>query len=95
MIKINQKDIFEISNILKVLSNPERIEILCYLEKDKKDVTSIVKNVDAPQSTVSNHLAVLKKHWIIEWKRDSRKIIYKISDKKYIKLVKKLKDILT
>ena len=94
MLKIEQNEVFEISNILKLLSNPDRLAVLYYIYKDKSDVTSIVKNVDAAQSTVSNHLTVLKEHWIIEWKRDSRKIYYKITDKKYIVLLKKLKKIL-
>jgi len=87
------KNTFEISNVLKILSNPDRLAILSFIDKDKKDVSTIVKELKIPQSTISNHLKNLKIGWILESDRKGRKVYYKIIDRNIFELMKELKKI--
>ena len=83
----------EISSILKILSHPDKLTILWFIDKDKKDVSSIVKELKIPQSTVSNHLRYLKTNKILESERKARNVYYRIIDKRIFEFMKELKKI--
>ena len=87
------KNTSEVSEILKILSNQDRLWILSYLDKDEKIVSDIQKNIPAAQSTVSNHLALLKKHGFVSSKRTGKEVKYKIIDKKILKFMKSLRKV--
>ena len=82
-----------ISKILKVLSNPDRLSILCYLDKDKKKVSSIIKATWLSQSLVSQYLQQIKLQWIVKSKKEWRSVEYHISDKSVLKLLKEINKI--
>lgn len=93
MLKKLYKNTEEISEILKEISNPDRLAILCYIHKGEKNVWEIVEYTWISQPQVSQHLSNLKEHGILESKRDWRKVLYKIKDKKILKVMASLKDI--
>ncbi|HMB01821.1 MAG TPA: metalloregulator ArsR/SmtB family transcription factor, partial [Spirochaetota bacterium] len=68
----------KISEKLKALGNPTRFAILVGLLKDECNVTQIQQKLDLPQSTVSQHLNILKNINIIQGKRKGTQVCYQI-----------------
>ncbi|MFH1454020.1 MAG: metalloregulator ArsR/SmtB family transcription factor [Armatimonadota bacterium] len=85
------KDIYiKKADILKALGHPTRLRIVEGLLNDECNVNHIVECLDMPQSTISQHLAVLKSAGILEGERRGTEICYKVVNgdvKKIIKLM--------
>jgi len=90
---VNLEKIDNIANILKNFSNTNKLKILCYIGKEEKNVSDIIKNVWCSQSQVSQILNKMKLENILESKREWKEIFYKISDQNIIKLILNLKNI--
>jgi len=60
----------KISEILKALSHPVRLQIIEGLIKNECNVSEIQKILKLPQSTVSQHLRILKNAGIIKGRRN-------------------------
>jgi len=82
-----------VADVLKILSNPDRLAILCFIDTDEKNVNSIVDHTHLSQPQVSQYLAQMKEQNILEANREWRNISYKISDKKILDLMQSLKRI--
>lgn len=88
--KKSKKELAEVVSFLKVISEENRLKILCILQKGELCVCEIWQYLDLPQNLVSHHLKVLKDFNIVESRRESTKIIYFLKPKmakKYIKLL--------
>lgn len=70
------------ARLLKVLSDVNRIKILCILSKEKICVCDLAKKLELAQNLVSHHLKVLEESMILEKSRDGNQIFYSIIDKK-------------
>ena len=68
----------EMGNILKAMAHPARLQIVAGLKKDGCNVSEIQRNLGLPQSTISQHLRVLKQAAIIRGRRDGTKICYTV-----------------
>ena len=66
---------------LKVLSDKNRLKILCFLRDWPKWVCQIADFLDLPQNLVSHHLKKLKEAWILDSKRQGVRILYFYNDK--------------
>ncbi|MHA2202766.1 MAG: ArsR/SmtB family transcription factor [Candidatus Hodarchaeales archaeon] len=62
--------------ILKVISNPLRLEILNYLHQKPNCVCELVRKLGAKNSTVSYHLSYLAKFSLIQDKMTGGNVIY-------------------
>ena len=77
------------SNILKAIANPIRLCILnCLMNSNECNVSELQKKLDKPQSTISQHLRILKQAGIVKGERDGLEIHYLIIDKEVEKLLK-------
>ena len=91
----NKKSISKAGNLAKVLkkiSEPNRLKILCTLKDGEKCVCDIWQCLKLPQNLVSHHLKVLKDLNLISSKKVGLKVFYKLNQKmvkKYLKLLKK------
>lgn len=86
----SKKELTEVVNFLKVISEENRLKILCILQKNELCVCEIWQYLDLPQNLVSHHLKVLKDLCLVESKKEGTKVIYSLSSKnvdKYIKLL--------
>jgi len=73
----NSNDDFEmVVNFLKVINEPNRLKIICFLRHGEQCVCEIWKNLDLPQNLTSHHLKTLKDFGLIESRQEGRKIIY-------------------
>ena len=80
-------DLKKCSQILKVLGNPKRLEIVLYLKEKEMNVHELEKKVDLSQSALSQHLAILRKSKIAHTRREAQKIFYSLSEGYTAKIV--------
>jgi DNA-binding transcriptional ArsR family regulator len=79
-----------ISKLLKALGHPARLKIVKGLIGNKCNVNKMVKALAIPQSTVSQHLNVLKAAGVIKGERRGVEVCYRVIDA----LAKKIADLL-
>jgi ArsR family transcriptional regulator len=66
--------------IFKALGHPLRVRIVCGLLKESCTQTRIAESLDLPQSTVAQHLDVLRRIGIVEGKRDGAEVVLRVAD---------------
>lgn len=88
-----KNDAKRIAELLKVLSNDNRLLILCTLMQKSMTVSELGEYVDdISQSALSQHLAILKAHGILDNHKSGQNITYFIADsrvKEIIEVIKK------
>ncbi len=75
------------SNLLKAMSNQNRLMILCHLSSGEKCVSELEKGIGLSQSALSQHLALLRKDKLVETRRDSQTIYYSLSGDEAISVI--------
>jgi DNA-binding transcriptional ArsR family regulator len=75
------------SEFLKSLANPVRMRILCLLADGEASVGEITEKLDARQSLVSQHLALLRKDGLVRPTRDGQSIRYALADARVERLI--------
>lgn len=74
--------------MLKVLAHPVRICIVKgLLDKGECNVSHMQNCLDAPQSTISQHLQKLRTAGIIEGRRNGLEIFYSVCNEKVAELI--------
>lgn len=68
----------EASELLKALANRHRLLILCQLVDGEKSVGQLAEFLGIRDSTVSQHLALLRRDRLIAGRRDGQTIWYRI-----------------
>ena len=71
-----------VAETLKLLSNPFRLMILCCLSEGELTVGELNEQVDLSQSALSQHLTKLRESKLVETRRESQTIYYRIEDSK-------------
>lgn len=77
---INEYEIKNLANILNLLGDESRLQIIIYLNDKESCVNEIINNVNLSQPLVSHHLKVLKDANIVSSTKCGKKVIYKIVD---------------
>lgn len=90
---MKMKNYAGISEILKALSHPARVEIIDRLEKNGCNVSKIQKNIGLPQSTISQHLKILRNAGIIKSRREGTKVCYEVEIKEVRSIIRMLGDL--
>ena len=67
------------SQLLSAMSNEKRLLILCQLVEGECTVGELAERLGIRQSTVSQHLALLKKDGFVESRRDAQSQFYSLS----------------
>ena len=65
--------------LLQSLGNKSRLMIMCQLLEGEKSVGQLAEFLQARESTVSQHLALLRKDRLVTTRRDGQTIFYSIS----------------
>lgn len=89
----NKKTAAELNKIveyLKIIAEPNRLKILCFLNKGEKCVCEIWKFLDLPQNLTSHHLKILKDAKLIKSRKQGLKIFYIINKKIAVQYSKSL-----
>ena len=81
----------KVSETLKALAHPARLKIVSGLLKDECNVAQIQKVLRLPQSTISQHLRILKNAAIIKGRREGTKTCYRVIDVRVRKIAEIIK----
>ncbi|MDD3921406.1 MAG: metalloregulator ArsR/SmtB family transcription factor [Eubacteriales bacterium] len=82
-----------IARMLKVLSNEHRLNILCELITGPKTVSALGEKIDTiSQSALSQHLALLKAHGIVDDTKNGQSVTYSIADMRVEAIIDTLKE---
>ena len=91
--RVTQLDFEKDSEILKALGHPIRLRMLCgLLLNNDCNVNKIVEEMQLPQSTISQHLGILRNKGIIKPVKDGVRTCYQVIDKRVIDVIKLLKE---
>jgi DNA-binding transcriptional ArsR family regulator len=69
----------EATDLLKALAHPHRLMIVCQLLERERSVGELAGLLRLRDSTVSRHLALLRKDGLVEPRRDGQTIWYSIA----------------
>jgi DNA-binding transcriptional ArsR family regulator len=75
------------AELLKAMSNENRLLILCYLGEKEMSVSELNGFIDLSQSSLSQHLARLRKDGLVKTRRESQTIYYTIAHPSIVKLI--------
>jgi DNA-binding transcriptional ArsR family regulator len=67
--------------LLKAMANKHRLLILCTLNNKELSVSKLNQEVNIPQSTLSQHLSVLRRDKLVKTRREAQTIFYSLSSK--------------
>lgn len=67
---------------LKLIAHPCRLLVLCALVEGEKNVSELTSMANVSQTLMSNHLALLRKANIVDYKRDHRTLNYYLKDER-------------
>ncbi len=81
----------EWAEILRTIGHPVRIRIIETLLDDDKCVSNIWVSLGLPQSTVSQHLSLLRTRGIVQNQRYGSKVKYSITDRRIEEIINLLK----
>ena len=65
--------------LLKAMSNPSRLVILCQLCEGERSVGELEEEVGISQSGISQHLAVLRRERVVATRRDRQTVYYSLA----------------
>jgi ArsR family transcriptional regulator, virulence genes transcriptional regulator len=95
--KINPEDMQasadEASELLKALANRYRLLIICQLIDGERSVGELADFLNIRDSTVSQHLALLRRDGLVASRRDGQTIWYSIASERARKLLETLYNI--
>jgi DNA-binding transcriptional ArsR family regulator len=67
------------SELLKAMANPHRLMILCQLVDAERSVGELAAFLGIRDSTVSQHLAILRRDGLVDARRDGQTVWYSIA----------------
>lgn len=82
----------QVASLLKMIANPNKLQILCLLEEGEKTVTELHENIsDISMPALSQHLSTLRMAHLIASHRKGQYVIYAIQDQRIIELIHTIK----
>ncbi len=77
-------------NLMKVLSNPDRLMILCQLSQGEKRVGELEALLGIVQPTLSQQLTVLRDEQLVSTRRDGKNLYYSINSPQALAVIQTL-----
>lgn len=75
-----EDDLFKLSNLFKVISDPTRIKILYAIEKQELCVCDISVILNMTQSAISHQLKTLKMAGLVKSRKEGKTVFYQLAD---------------
>jgi ArsR family transcriptional regulator len=88
------RDLGGLAQQLKVLAEPNRLKIVCLLARGELCVCKLYEALELPQNLVSHHLAVLRRHEIVQTRKQGTWVHYRLNQKVVQKLSSTLQHII-
>lgn len=83
------------AGVCRALSDPKRLMILYALAERPRSVGALCGLIDASQSNVSQHLAVLRDRGLVDAARDGTRIIYTLRDPRLVDAIDTLRRVVS
>ena len=83
----------EAAEVMKVLSNPARLRILCALLPGERCVGELEEMLGASQSYVSGQLARMRSEGLVSGDREGRTIRYRLADPRVGPILERLYEV--
>ncbi len=84
---MKDEQIDAVAKILKSMSHPIRLKILCLLQDRELSVGDIRNEVETTNANVSQHLNILRNQGIIDYRKEANFIYNRITDKRILELI--------
>lgn len=81
------------SSLMKLLANKHRLMVLCLLTEGELSVGELNAGTQISQSALSQHLATLREAELVDTRRESQTIFYRLSGDKAVRVIDVLKSI--
>ncbi|BCK19226.1 helix-turn-helix transcriptional regulator [Vibrio cholerae] len=88
-----KKNAEEVAELLRVMAHPERLMVLCQLTQSEMGVGQLQQGSTLSQSAFSQHLTVLRKHGIIQARKESQQVFYRLADSRITALIQSLQNV--
>lgn len=90
---MQESDVKNVAALLKTMSHPIRLKILCLLQEEEMAVGDIREEVKTTNANVSQHLSILRNQGIVSSRKDANFIYNKIEDERVLELIAKMRDL--
>lgn len=77
----------EVSSLLKTMTHPERLIVLCQLMDGEMSANQLQSNSSLSQSAFSQHLAVLRNNNLVTVRKESQSVFYSLADQRIKALI--------
>lgn len=75
----NSEGLLEASQVLNLMSHPERLRVLCHLTMDGElSVGQLLERIELSASALSQHLAKLREHGLVETRKERQTVFYRV-----------------
>jgi DNA-binding transcriptional ArsR family regulator len=75
------------AGLLKAMSNPARLVILCQLAEGERSVGELGEEAGLSQSGISQHLAILRRQHVVTTRRDRQTVFYSLASAEVMALM--------
>lgn len=79
------------AELLKSIAHPIRLQILCLLEEREMTVGELRSAVQTTNANVSQHLSIMRRQGIIDFRKDANFIYNRIADARMTELIRNLR----
>lgn len=77
----------ETAAVLRVLSNGDRLLLLCQMSQGEYSVGELEALLDIRQPTLSQQLTVLRAEGLVTTRREGKRIFYRVADQKVLTIL--------
>ena len=81
------------ATLLKKMSNPHRLMLLCALSAGEMSVTALNEKVPLSQSALSQHLASLREAKLVTTRKDGQTVYYQLQGRVAMRIIAVLRQI--
>ena len=87
-----EENVKQIAGLLKLLANENRLLVFCCLIEKPMTVGEMKKRIpDITQSALSQHLALLRAHGVLDFSKAGQTVTYSISDHRVREIINVMK----
>jgi ArsR family transcriptional regulator len=88
-----EEKVDEVSSLLKSISHPSRLKILCLLQDQELSVGDLQAELKTTNANISQHLTILRHQGVVVSRKEANFIYNKIADDRVIQLIDTLQDL--
>ncbi len=92
---LRRLDVFDLhARLCRTLANPTRLKILALLGKHETSVGEMAEVIGVSVSNISQHLAVLRAHGLVETRKGGQTVWYRLMDRRIIEACGTIRSVL-